>query len=91
MKMSDAIDTIGFIAAIILPLWNIPLIMRIIKRRSSEDLSVWWAMGVWVCIVLMFPAGLRSEDTIWRTFNIMNFVLFSGVAVSTVYYRKGKR
>jgi len=81
------IEKIGFVAAVVLPLWNIPLIVRIIKRRSSKDISLWWAMGVWVCIVLMFPSGLRSSDLIWRTFNIMNIILFSGVVAATLRYR----
>jgi len=89
--VNNWIDTIGFVAAIILPLWNIPLIARIIKRRSSADISLWWAMGVWVCILLMFPSGLRSQDATWRVFNIMNLVLFSGVALVTLFYRKGRK
>lgn len=88
--METLIDTIGFIAAVILPLWNLPLIIRIIKRRSSEDISMWWAMGVWACILLMFPSGLRSQDPVWRIFNIMNVVFFSGVAAATLRYRKPK-
>lgn len=87
---SNWIERIGFIAAVILPMWNIPLIMRIIRRRSSEDISMWWALGVWVCILVMFPSGLRSQDVIWRTFNIMNFFLFSGVVAATLRYRKRK-
>jgi hypothetical protein len=41
--------TIALIAAIALPLFNIPLIVRIIKRKSSEDMSISWALGVWIC------------------------------------------
>jgi uncharacterized protein with PQ loop repeat len=45
-------EKIALIAAIILPLWNIPLIVRIIRRRSSKDISRAWAVGVWLCFVL---------------------------------------
>jgi len=83
------IEKVGLLAAIILPMWNIPLVLRIFQRRSSKDISLWWALGVWVCIVLMFPAGLRSQDVVWRTFNILNLILFSAVVVATVRYRKG--
>ena len=82
------IDKIAMIAAIVLPLWNIPLIARIIKRRSSNDISRAWAVGVWVCFVLMFPSALKSVDPVWKVFNIINMVLFSAVVVCTVMFHK---
>ena len=83
-------QTIAFIAAVILPLWNIPLILRIIKRRSSEDISLYWVLGVWTCFVLMAPSGLTSSDPVWRIFNIMNLILFSAVVITVLVYRKTK-
>ena len=87
--MTDPIQTIGFIAAVTLPLWNIPLILKIIKRKSSQDLSMCWILGVWASIILMAPAGFQSKDLVWRSFNIMNLILFSGVAITALKYRKG--
>lgn len=84
------IETIGLIAGIILPLWNIPLIVRIEKRKSSSDISMFWAVGVWVCLVLMFPSAYVSEDIVYKTFSIMNIVLFSAVAIEVIRFRKGK-
>ena len=80
--------TIALIAAVVLPLWNIPLIVRVIKRRSSKDLSISWAVGVWVCFVLMAPEAMRSPDIVWRAFNIVNLVLFTGVTAVVLLYRK---
>ena len=82
---------IALIAAIILPFWNIPLIVRIIKRKSSEDISIFWALGVWTCFALMAPSGFVSSDTVWRTFNIVNFILFSAVVIIVLAYRKRAR
>lgn len=84
------IKTIGLIAAIILPFWNIPLIIRIIKRKSSEDISLFWASGVWICFVLMFPSAIISTDIVWKVFNIVNFVLFSAVTIIVWLFRKRK-
>jgi hypothetical protein len=81
---------IALIAAIALPLFNIPLIVRVIKRRSSEDLSVHWALGVWICFLLMLPESLRSPDIVWRAFSIMNILLFTCVTAVTLIYKKGK-
>ena len=85
----SVIEKIGFVAAVILPLWNIPLIARMIQRKSSRDISLAWALGVWVCILLMAPSGFASEDIVWRTFNVMNVVLFTGVVVVALKYHKG--
>jgi len=81
-------EKIALIASIILPLWNIPLIVRIIKRKSSRDISMYWVVGVWTCFVLMAPDGFVSEDLVWRTFNIVNFIFFTIVFVIVLAYRK---
>ncbi len=84
------VEQVGLVASIGLPLWNIPLIIRIVKRKSSEDISLSWAVGVWVCILLMAPSGFTSSDIVWRTFNYTNLLLFTGVAFVTVKYRNGR-
>lgn len=81
------VETIGLIAAIILPFWNIPLIVRIQRRRSSEDISLYWIFGVWICLVLMLPSGLMTSDIVFKAFTIVNFILFSIVAIQTVRFR----
>ena len=80
-------EKIAFIAAIVLPFWNIPLILRIIKRRSSKDISMYWVLGVWTCFVLMAPEAFKSDDLVWKTFNIVNLVFFTGVVVTVLAYR----
>jgi len=81
-------EKIALIASIVLPLWNIPLIVRIIKRKSSRDISMYWVVGVWICFVLMAPDGFVSEDLVWRTFNIVNFIFFTIVFVVVLAYRE---
>ena len=83
--------TIALIAGIVLPLFNVPLIVRVIKRRSSKDLSMSWAIGVWTCFLLMLPESLHSSDIVWRVFSIMNITLFTCVMIVTLVYRKGKQ
>jgi len=81
-------EKVAHIASIILPLWNIPLIIRIIRRKSSRDISIYWVTGVWICFALMAPDGFVSEDVVWRTFNIVNFICFTIVFVVVLAYRK---
>ncbi len=73
-------------AGVILPLFNIPLIMRIIKRKSADDISLVWLFGVWICILLMSPAALMSQDFAFRSFGWTNLFFFTGVVFVTVKY-----
>ncbi len=88
---TNLIDSVGLVAAVSLPLFNIPLIFRIIKRKSSDDLSLIWVLGVWTCIVLMFPSGIKSADIVWKVFNVVNIMFFTVVMLVTLKYRKGKK
>ncbi len=84
---NSLIKTIGMVASVTLPLFNIPLIYKIRKTKSSKDLSIVWAVGVWVCIVFMLPAAIMSTDIIFKVFSMANFVLFSLVLVYIIKYR----
>jgi uncharacterized protein with PQ loop repeat len=81
------IEMLGLIAAVVLPLWNIPLIIRIGRRRSSKDLSLWWTVGVFVCLLLMLPSGLTSTDVVFKVFTVVNIVLFGAVVIQVIRYR----
>ncbi|MCF7894956.1 MAG: hypothetical protein K9L69_02320 [Candidatus Omnitrophica bacterium] len=83
-------EKIALIAAIVLPFWNIPLIARMVKRKSSADISLHWALGVWICFILMAPEAFKSSDLVWKTFNIVNLALFSLVIGVVLYYRRKK-
>jgi len=82
------LEKVGLVAAVLLPFFNIPLIVRIIQRRCSADISMSWAMGVWVCTLLMAPSGFVSKDMVWRCYNIINLILFTGVVITVWRYRK---
>ncbi len=83
-------DVIALIMSIVLPLWNIPLIVKVVQRKSSKDISLEWAVGVWICLALMAPSSFVSKDMVWRVFSIVNFFLFSGVTFVVLKYRKGE-
>jgi hypothetical protein len=88
MKM-NIFEIMGLICAVGMPFWNIPLIARIVKRGSSDDISLSWALGVWGCILFMAPSGFQSKDIVWKSFNIVNLVMFSAVVFFVLKYRKG--
>ena len=83
------LKTIGIWAAIILPLWDIPLIIRVIKRKSSQDISMAWAVGIWATAVLMTPSAIISGDVQAIGFNVMNLTMLTGVMIVVIKYRKG--
>ncbi|MBI3313474.1 MAG: hypothetical protein HYZ83_04515 [Candidatus Omnitrophica bacterium] len=87
--MDSVIQKIALVSSVILPLWNIPLIVTMMKRKSSRDISLHWAVGVWTCLLFMLPSGLLSKDLVWKVFCVVNFSLFSLVFISVLYYRKG--
>ena len=87
-ELFNHLDKLAIFAAVALPLFNLPLIMLIIKRKSSADISMVWAIGVWVCLLIMFHSGVSSKDIIWKTFTIVNIILFSAVVVFVIVFRK---
>jgi hypothetical protein len=84
----DYVKYLGMLAAVGMPLWNIPLIARIVKRKSSQDISPIWAFGIWGCILLMLPSSLASSDPVLKVFGISNITLFSVVVVVVMRFRK---
>ncbi len=87
MNDINVIKAIGVIASIALPLFNIPLILKIRRRGSSKDFSLTWTLGVWFCLILMIPAVLISHDIVFKVFGIINFTLFTAVVVYVLKYR----
>lgn len=82
------IEQLSFAASLLLPLWNLPLVLQIYRRKSSKDISLWWAFGVWGCLLLMLPTALKSEQLIWWLFGILNFGFFSLVLIAVLLYRR---
>lgn len=85
--MENFFTGLGAVAGAAMPLFNIPLMARIIRRRSCEDISLAWLFGVWICILLMVPAALVSDDLVLKAFAASNVVLFSCVVGIVVYFR----
>jgi len=83
---ASAARALGIFFGVAMPFFNIPLVRRIVKRRSSEDISLTWVIGVWVCIVGMVPASLVSSDPVLYIFGIVNAVFFSGVLLAVLYF-----
>ena len=83
-------ETVGFWAAVMLPLFDIPLIVHIIKRKSSADISILWAVGLWSSSVLMAPSAFLHGDKVAIGFNIVNVVMLTCVLIAVLVYRKSK-
>lgn len=87
MMSGDWVEKLGVVSGIALPLFNIPLIVRLVRRKKADDFSISWALGVWVCIVLMTPQALRSSDPAFKVYGVVNLLFFSLVAFFILKYR----
>ncbi|OGR85376.1 MAG: hypothetical protein A2901_00965 [Elusimicrobia bacterium RIFCSPLOWO2_01_FULL_54_10] len=82
-------QTLGLIGALCMPLCNIPMIARIVKRKSSDDISLAWVFGVEICVLFMVPSAILSADPVLRIFGITNAFFFSIVTVVVwIYHRR---
>ncbi|MEI7998177.1 MAG: hypothetical protein WCH62_01545 [Candidatus Omnitrophota bacterium] len=84
-------DSIGFWAGVMLHLWDIPLIVRVIRRKSAEDISLYWIWGLWLSSVLMSPSCFIIGNKIAMAFNIVNVTTLTVVLFVVIKYHKGKK
>jgi uncharacterized protein with PQ loop repeat len=87
-EMKTFWDVMGLLAAVVMPIWNVPLIVRIARRKTADDISLAWMWGVWACMVLMLPAAFASRDITLKAFSISNVFFFSGVVIVVLLYRR---
>lgn len=81
-------ENAGAIAGGILPLFDLFLIVHVIKRKSSKDISLMWAIGLWATSVGMAPAGILSPSIASKAFNIVNVLMLTIVVIVVYKYRK---
>jgi uncharacterized protein with PQ loop repeat len=87
-SIKEVFKIVGLFAGVFMPFFNIPLIIRIVRRKTSRDISLAWGVGVWSCIVLMYPSTLLSHDVVLRSFGLSNVILFSIVLIVVWIYHK---
>ena len=80
------IKYLGMVSAVAMPFFDIPLIVRIVRRKSSEDISLVWVVGIYTCILGMLPSSLISIDPILVAFSIANTLLFTAVVIVVFMY-----
>lgn len=80
------LETIAEISTSLISLFNIPFIMNIKKRKSSCDISLTWAAGIWICSVLMFVASIVSGNSIFQIIAVVNLAIFTVTALYIVRY-----
>ncbi|MDR4498255.1 MAG: hypothetical protein MRK02_10100 [Candidatus Scalindua sp.] len=90
MSIPETIKIVGVAASVVLPLFNIPLILKIRKRSSSKDYSLTWTFGIMGCTLLMMPSVLLTPDIVFKAFGIINFVTFSTVVFYIIKYHRHK-
>lgn len=82
------VQWLGMIGAVSMPIFNIPLIVRIWRRRSSEDISLTWVTGVWLCVLAMLPSSTFSPDPVLKAYGVINAIAFTCVFIVVMKFRK---
>lgn len=90
MNNHETVKIVGVVASVILPLFNIPLILKIRKTGSSKDYSLTWTFGIMGCTLLMMPSVLLTPDIVFKAFGIINLVTFSTVMFYILKYHRHK-
>ena len=90
MDVGHTIKIVGVAASVVLPLFNIPLILKIRRRGSSKDFSLTWTFGIMGCTLLMMPSVLITPDIVFKAFGIINFISFSTVMFYILKYHHDK-
>jgi len=88
MGALEIVGVLGTVGSVLMPFFDIPMIMQIRKRKSSSDISLIWTIGILSCALLMIPSALLSDDLNFKLFSIINAVLFGGVTFYVIKYRK---
>ena len=86
MNFESAAKTLGMIGATAMPVCNIPLIIRIIKRKSSDDISLGWVLGVEICVLAMLPSAFFTADPVLKVFGVTNSIFFTLVTLVVWIY-----
>ena len=86
MNKQELATLLGTLGACFMPLCNIPMIARIVRRKSSNDISLAWVIGVEICVLAMLPSAIQSTDKVLRIFGITNSFFFSIVTAVVIFY-----
>ncbi|MBN1492578.1 MAG: hypothetical protein JW938_00365 [Candidatus Omnitrophica bacterium] len=89
--MERSLELCALVASVAMPFFNIPLIARIISRRCSDDISITWVVGVYACILLLFPYGFLYGEFVLKVFSLANIAFFSVVVFVTILFRVSKK
>jgi uncharacterized protein with PQ loop repeat len=85
------IQTLAMFGGILMPFFNIPLIIRIVQRRSSQDISLLWVVGVWFCVMAMLPHSLQSPEPMLLVFGVVNALFFTRVLATVLCFHPSVR
>lgn len=89
--MTSFFNTLGLVSSIVLPFFNIPLMVRIYKRKSADDISLVWAFGIWFSLLGMLPSSLLAQDLVLKAFTFVNLGIFSMVLIQVLYFKFWKK
>ena len=96
MDANTVYNLVGLAGGIILAVFYVPQIYRIIKRKSSEDISIYFVLGMVLGISFLEVMAVNDafNNGVARTFFITNtlaLVMVSTMFVLVIAYRPAVR
>lgn len=87
----DQITWIGLIASILTTLAAVPQLIKIVKEKRAENISLLWVVILFVGLCGWIYYGILKKDMIIFISNLLAALINAGIAVSAIKYKQDKQ
>ena len=82
---------IGLAASILTTLAAIPQLVKIIKEKSAENISLMWVLILFTGLCAWVYYGILKKDIIIFVSNTIAAIINAGIAISAIKYKQEKK
>lgn len=79
---------LGYICSMIVPVFHIPLIMKLVRKKSSQEWSLLSVIGFWIATLGIQPWALMTDDRALTILNTLSLMFISVELVLVIKYRR---
>ncbi|HEX3768226.1 MAG TPA: SemiSWEET family transporter [Puia sp.] len=87
----DQITWIGLIASVLTTLAAVPQLIKIIKEKKAENISLLWVFILFLGLCGWIYYGILKKDMIIFISNLLAALINAGIAVSAIKYKQEKQ
>ncbi len=81
------IKDLGTASSMVVPLFHIPLILKLYKKKSSQEWSVISVCGFWISTLGIQPWAMMTSDKALTILNSLSLLFISVEVVLVLRYR----